>query len=58
MQTTEGMIYKERKFSSSLTLDIERLNKLHTQTCSAMSSHPGRCQAMLIKSFCEIMSDR
>ena len=27
MQTMKGMIYKERKFSSSLTLDTEQLNK-------------------------------
>ena len=38
MQTMEDMIYKERKFSSSWTLDTEQLNKLHTQTFSAMSS--------------------
>ena len=34
----EDMIYKKRKFSSSLTLDTEQLNKPHTQKFSAMSS--------------------
>ena len=38
MQTMEDMIYKKRKFSSSLTLDTEQLNKPHTQKFSAMSS--------------------
>ena len=37
MQTMKGMIYKERKFSSSLTLDTEQLNKPQTQTFSATS---------------------
>ena len=37
MQTMKGMIYKERKFSSSLTLDTEQLNKPHTQKFSATS---------------------
>ena len=34
MQTVEDMIYKKRKFSSSLTLDTEQLNKPHTQAFS------------------------
>ena len=38
MQTMKGMIYKERKFSSSLTLDTEQLNKPHTQTFSARAN--------------------
>ena len=38
MQAMEDMIYKKRKFSSSLTLDTEQLNKPHTQKFSEMSS--------------------